>query len=112
MIKNYLKVAVRSILRNRLTSFINIVGLALAMASAVLIYLFIKDELGYDRYHAKADRTYRVTREFFNGEGASVLNLPVVAPPIGPLIKNDFSEVQVMARSLQYSLVMAILRIR
>ncbi|HEV8512336.1 MAG TPA: ABC transporter permease, partial [Cyclobacteriaceae bacterium] len=71
MIKNYLKVAVRAILRNRLTSFINLMGLALAMASAVLIYLFINDELSYDRYHTKADRTYRITREFFNRDGIS-----------------------------------------
>jgi putative ABC transport system permease protein len=108
MIKNYLKVALRAILRNRLTSFINLMGLALAMTSAVLIYLFLSDEFDYDRYHSKADRTYRITREFFNGEGVSVLNLATVAPPIGPLIENDFSEVEEMARTLQYNLVMAI----
>jgi putative ABC transport system permease protein len=108
MIKNYLKVAVRAILRNRLTSFINLMGLALAMASAVLIYLFITDELSYDRYHAKANRTYRVTREFFNRDGVSNLKLSSVAPPIGPLIKNDFGEVETMARTLQFGLVMAI----
>lgn len=108
MIKNYLKVAVRAILRNRLTSFINIMGLALAMASAVLIYLFINDELSYDRYHAKAERTYRVTRDFLNPDGVSNLRLCTVAPPIGPLIKNDFGEVETVARTLQYTLVMAI----
>jgi putative ABC transport system permease protein len=108
MIKNYLKVAFRSILRSKLTSFINLAGLTLSMTAAVLIYLFISDELGYDLYHAKASRTYRVTREFFNGEGASVLNLATVAPPIGPLIKNDFAEVKDMARTLQYNMVIAI----
>ncbi len=108
MIKNYLKEAVRAILRNRLTSFINIMGLALAMASAVLIYLFITDELSYDRYHAKADRTYRVTREFFSRDGVSNLKLSSVAPPVGPLVKNDFGEVEIMARTLQFGLVMAI----
>ena len=108
MIKNYLKVAVRAILRNRLTSFINLMGLALAMASAVLIYLFITDELSYDRYHAKADRTYRITREFFNRDGVSNLKLSSVAPPVGPLVKNDFGEVELMARTLQFGLVMAI----
>src|SRR5579859_426674 len=108
MIKNYLKVAVRAILRNRLTSFINIMGLALAMASAVLIYLFITDELSYDRYHAKANRTCRVTREFFSRDGVSNLHLCTVAPPIGPLLKNDFGEIETMARTLQFNLVMAI----
>jgi putative ABC transport system permease protein len=108
MIKNYLKVAFRSILRSRLTSFINLSGLMLSMTGAILIYLFIADEISYDRYHANADRIFRVTREFFNGEGASVLNLATVAPPIGPLIKNDFGEIEVMARTLQNSLVMAV----
>ena len=100
--------AVRAILRNRLTSFINIMGLALAMASAVLIYLFITDELSYDRYHAKANRTCRVTREFFSRDGVSNLHLCTVAPPIGPLLKNDFGEIETMARTLQFNLVMAI----
>jgi putative ABC transport system permease protein len=108
MIKNYLKVALRSILRSRLTSFINLMGLTLAMASAVLIYLFIADEISYDRYHSKAERTYRVTREFFDRDGKSNLHLSTVAPTIGPLLKNDFSETQFMARTLQYSTVIAI----
>ncbi len=108
MIKNYLKVALRSILRSRLTSFINLMGLTLAMTAAVLIYFFIADEVSYDRYHLKADRTFRMTREFFDREGASTLHLCTVAPPIGPLIKNDISEVQLMARTLQFSLVMSI----
>lgn len=108
MIKNYLKVAFRSILRSKLTSFINLAGLMLSMTGAILIYLFIADEVSYDRYHAKVDRTYRVTREFFDNEGTSVLNLASVAPPVGTLIKNDFAEVELMARVLPYNLVMAI----
>jgi putative ABC transport system permease protein len=108
MIKNYLKVAFRSIFRNKLTAFINIAGLAIAMASAMMIYFFITDELSYDKYHTKIDRTYRVTREWFNREGVSTLHLSSVAPPFGPLIKNDFGEVEVMARTLNYTLVMAI----
>ncbi len=105
MIKNYLTVALRSIIRNRLTAFINIAGLALSMASAILIYLFVTDELRYDRYHAKADRTYRVTRIFYNREHVANLHLSAVAPPIGPLLKNDFGEIEIMARTLQYNAV-------
>ena len=108
MIRNYLKTALRSIFRNKLTAFINIAGLALAMASALLIYLFVVDELSYDKYHSNADRTYRVTRNFLNQEGISTLHLASVAPPFGPLLKNDFGEIEVMARTLQYNLVMAI----
>ncbi len=108
MIQNYLKTALRSIFRNKLTAFINIAGLALAMSAALMIYLFVTDELSYDRYHGKADRIYRVTRNFLNPEGASNLHLATVAPPFGPLLKNDFGEIEVMARTFQNDLVMAI----
>src|SRR3954470_9510018 len=101
MIKNYLKVALRSIFRNRLTAFINICGLALSMASAIMIYLFVSDELSFDKYHPNADRIYRVTRIFFNNDGEQSLHLSAVAPPVGPLLKNDLGEIELMARSLQ-----------
>ncbi|HOO09281.1 MAG TPA: hypothetical protein PKW06_05045, partial [Cyclobacteriaceae bacterium] len=98
MISNYLKVAIRNIFRNRLTAFINIVGLALAMACALLIYLYIMDELSYDKYNSKIDRIYRVTRDFKSPDGSVNLHLGNVAPPIGPLMKNDFGEIEAMAR--------------
>jgi putative ABC transport system permease protein len=108
MIQNYLKIAVRSIFRNKLTAFINIAGLAIAMASALMIYLFVTDEISYDRYNKNAERTYRVTRNFLDRNGVVNLHLATVAPPIGPLMKNDFGEIEKMARTLQFNLVMAI----
>ena len=105
MIRNYLTVAFRSIFRNKLTAFINIAGLALAMMCCILIYLFVSDELSYDRYNTKADRIYRVTRNFLSRDGVPNLHLANVAPPIGPLIKNDFGEVEEMARTINFGLV-------
>ncbi|HEY5744635.1 MAG TPA: ABC transporter permease [Chryseolinea sp.] len=102
MIRNYFKVALRSIFRNKLTAFINIAGLAIAMAAVLLIYFFIGDELSYDRYHTKIDRTYRVTREFLGDNGETTLNLPCIAAPFGPFLKNDFGEIQAMARTLAF----------
>jgi len=100
MLKNYIRVALRSIFRNKLTAFINIAGLALAMMCCILIFLFIADELSYDRYNSKADRTYRVTRDFLSNDGVVNLRLANVAPPIGPLLQNDFGEIEVMARTI------------
>jgi len=108
MISNYLKVAFRSIFRNRLTAFINIVGLALAMACALLIYLYIMDELSYDKYNSKIDRIYRVTRDFKSPDGSVNLRLGNVAPPIGPLMKNDFGEIEVLARTIGFNLVIGL----
>ncbi len=108
MLRNYITTAFRSLLRSKLTAFINIAGLALSMTSALMIYLFVVDELSYDTYHQKVDRTYRVTRNFLNADGVPNLHLASVAPPIGPLLKNDFGEIETMARTLQFGLVMAI----
>ena len=108
MLLNYLKVALRSIFRNKLTAFINIVGLALAMASAVLIYLFVSDEISFDKQHSKADRIYRTTRIFFDQEGTPRLHLSSIAPPFGPLLKNDLGEIEIMARTLQYTSVVGL----
>ncbi len=100
MLANYLKIALRSILRNKLTSFINIAGLALALTSAMLIVYYVTDELAYDRHHPNAQRTYRVTRYFYDQDGNASLKLANVAPPIGMLIRNDFPEVEKLFRML------------
>lgn len=101
MLTNYIKVAFRSLVRNKLTAFINIAGLAMAIACSILIALFIKDELAYDRYHSKADRIYRVTRDFRSPDGSVNLHLGHVAPPFGPLLKNDFPDIEHVVRTLQ-----------
>lgn len=101
MLKNYFKVALRAISRNKLSSFINIFGLALAMCCSLMIFLFIKDELSYDKYHANADRIYRVTRNFLSPDGSVNLHLGHAAPPFGPLLKNDFEDFDYVVRTLQ-----------
>ena len=108
MITNYLKVALRSLLRNKLTSFINIAGLALAMTCCLLIVFFIKDEWSYDRYHSKADRIYRVTRNFLSPDGSVNLHLGHVSPPFGPLLKNDFPDFEEVVRTLQTRLLVSL----
>ena len=60
MLRNYINVAVRNILRHKVHSSINVVGLAIGLAAFVLIFLYVADEISYDRYHEKADRIYRV----------------------------------------------------
>ncbi|MGC1243516.1 MAG: ABC transporter permease, partial [Chryseosolibacter sp.] len=107
MLTNYLKVALRSIFRSKLTAFINIMGLALAMGCSLLIALFIMDEWSYDRYHTKADRIYRVTRNFLSPDGSVNLHLGHVAPPFGPLLKNDFPDMEEVVRTLQREILVS-----
>lgn len=60
MLTNYLKIAIRNLTRNKGYTFINVGGLAVGMACCMIILLFVRDELSYDRFHEKADQIYRV----------------------------------------------------
>jgi predicted permease len=70
MLKNYLKIALRSILRHKAYSIINISGLAIGMASSILILLWVQNELSYDRWHRHADQIYRITLASGDFKGA------------------------------------------
>ncbi len=98
MIKNYLTTSLRNLRKYKGFSFINLIGLAIGMACCILILLYVRDELSYDRYHANAERIYRVTREWFNDDGTSSLHLGHVAPPITPLLLNDFPDIEEAVR--------------
>lgn len=101
MFKNYLKVAWRNLIRNRFFSAINITGLAIGLACSLMLTLYVKDELSYDRHHANADRIYRVSRTFLSKDGTASLQLGHVAPPFGPLIRKDFGEVEQVVSMLE-----------
>ena len=66
MIKNYLKVSIRNLLKHKGYAFINILGLAVGIAASVLIFLYITNEMSYDRFHEKTDRTYRIKADWSN----------------------------------------------
>ena len=64
MFKNYLKIALRYMNRQKIYAGINILGLAIGMAGAMFILFWVRDELSYDRFHEKADRIYRAYQVF------------------------------------------------
>jgi putative ABC transport system permease protein len=92
MIRNHLKVAWRNIVRHKGYSFINIFGLAVGMAACLLILLFIKDELSFDRYNQKADRVFRVAAYIrFGGQEGDLGTVPA---PLAAACLQDFPEVE------------------
>jgi putative ABC transport system permease protein len=101
MFSNYLKIVLRNIAKYKGFSFINIFGLALGLACCLLISMYIRDELSYDKYHENSTRIYRVTRDWVSSEGKVDLHLGHVAPPFGPLLQNDFPDIEAAARLLQ-----------
>ena len=101
MIKNYLKIAYRNLVKYKFISFINIFGLTVGLACCLLILTYILHEVSYDKYQPNADRVYRVTRTFLNPETKSVsLTLSTISPPFAPLLKNDFGEIEDITRTI------------
>jgi len=80
MLRNYLKMAWRSILKSKFYSIINILGLAAGMAVAMLIAFWIWDEITYDRYHTKHDQLAQVMTTFFDNDGKNETGQAVCMP--------------------------------
>ncbi|MGV3589503.1 MAG: ABC transporter permease [Adhaeribacter sp.] len=100
MFQNYLKIALRNLWRNKAFSAINIFGLAIGMATCLIIMLFVMDELSYDRYNIKADRMVRLNfRAVLNGEK---LETPTSAAPAAQTFLADYPEVQEATRLRPY----------
>ncbi|MGB8191126.1 MAG: ABC transporter permease, partial [Chitinophagaceae bacterium] len=96
MFHNFLKTAWRNLLKNKVFSFINILGLAIGLCCFLLITMYVLDELGFDRFHAKADRIYRVNSDI--RFGGTDLVLPVSPDIMGATLKKDYPQVEEYTR--------------
>lgn len=96
MIKNYFKVAFRNLWKNKGYSAINIFGLAIGLASCLLITLYVTDELSYDRHFKNADRIYRINSDIRFG-GAD-LHMTQTSDMMGELLKKDYPQVEEYTR--------------
>ncbi|WP_207512756.1 ABC transporter permease [Longitalea luteola] len=94
MLKSYITIALRNITRNKVYSAINIVGLAIGMAACFFIFLYVRFEKSYDRFHKNADRLYRISMSYYG----SAKGLATTHPAVGPAMKADFPEVVEFAR--------------
>lgn len=97
MFKNYLLIAFRKLWKNKGLSFINIFGLATGMACTLMIFLFVQDELKYDRHHADADRVYRVVKDFINDDGSRIPDATTPGPLAGAM-QEEMPEVESVTR--------------
>ncbi len=96
MFQSYLKIAFRSLLKQRFYSAINIVGLAIGLAVCLLITLFVRHELSYDRYHEHADRIQRVHLSYqMGGQGG---DYPVAPPPLAQAMVETYPEIETAVR--------------
>lgn len=100
MLRNYLKMSFRNIMRHKGFSFINITGLAIGLTCVMFILLWILDELSYDRYHENANRIYRVADEY-ESEGTLSRNVWTAAP-LGPALQEYFPGIENFVRFDKY----------
>ena len=96
MFRNYIITALRNLFKNKIFSLINVLGLSVGLASFVLISLYVYHELSMDRYHAKADRIYRIVENLRTEN--ELLFQSVSSPPMGPSLAKDFPEVESYVR--------------
>ncbi|MEO6583916.1 MAG: ABC transporter permease, partial [Ferruginibacter sp.] len=99
MIRNYLKIAFRNLIKYKFISFINLFGLTIGLTSCFLILCYILNEISYDKYNKNAENIYRIERTFLNPETKALsLQLSAVAPPVAPLLENDFKQIKKITR--------------
>ena len=97
MLKNFLKVTIRALVKNGVANTINILGLAIGIACFLLIYINVENELSYDKFHTDADQIYRITT-IDEALGVSSNNVAITSPVLAKTAKAIFPEVLEAAR--------------
>lgn len=97
MIRNYIRIAFRNLVRNKGLSLINILGLVIGISFSCMLYVYVSHELSYDNFHAKSDRIFRVlTTDQRDPQNVRVYG--VAMPPLGPELVSSYPEVEEMVR--------------
>lgn len=99
MIRNLFKVAFRNFVREKFYTFLNVVGLAVGIAVAMLITVYLVNELSFDRFHAKADRTFRLVSHL--QLGANRFDGNSTFPPMAAALQNNIPEIEHAMRMTQ-----------
>ncbi len=102
MIRNYFKIAIRSLIRNKVFTFINVFGLVLGISFSTMLYTYVSNELSYDSFHQKADRTYRILT-VNKSIPDNVRTFGSTMPPVGPELSNAFPEVEQTTSLYQFT---------
>jgi len=102
MLKNYLKIATRNLLKNKLFSAINIGGMAISFSIFMVIALFICDELQFDEHLQDVDLKYRIYNDFYAEDG-SMRKVAMVPPMVAPTLATEYPEVEYYSRFLNFN---------
>ncbi|HET9280131.1 MAG TPA: ABC transporter permease [Flavitalea sp.] len=97
MLRNYLKVALRNLSKNPSSTLINVIGLGTGLVCFILIFLFVKDELSYDRFHKAPEQVFRVVKDFVNDDKSRIPDA-TTPPALAPAMQKDLPEVAQVTR--------------
>ena len=97
MLRNYFKVALRNLSKNTNSTVINVIGLSTGLICFILILLFVKDELSYDRFHKDPEQVYRVVKDFVNDDKSRIPDA-TTPPALAPALQKDLPEVAQVTR--------------
>lgn len=106
MIRHYLTIAYRSFIRNKAYSLLNVLGLTVGIACALLIFSFVVDELTYDQYHVQGKNIYRLSAAYHLPNNSGFEQYAVTGPGVGEVVGNDFPEIKEVVRIRRTSDVM------
>ena len=108
MLRNYLKIALRNLLKRKGFTLLNIFGLAIGMTCCLLILQYVNFERDYDKFHKEGDRVARLRIDAYK-EGKLLWKSATVYPAFGPTMKKDFPEIESFCRlydaDMQLSLI-------
>lgn len=105
MLRNYLKIALRSLTKNKAFTLTNTLGVAIGMAGCLLILQYVRYEWSYDQFHSNAERIYRIQYNTYQN-GQLTVACAAAVPAVGPAMKENFPEVQEYARFFPISGIM------
>jgi len=98
LLKNYFLSLVRNTVRDKFFSILNLLGLAVGITASILIFIYIQDQLSYDKNNENYKRIYRLEGDFFINEKQDLI--AIVQIPLGPTLKDEYPEVEEYARIL------------
>lgn len=102
MFKNNFKIAIRTLLKNKVYSFITIFGLSIGMTCFLLIMLFVQDELSWDRFHENADQIYRINTEWESSSANRTLRTTLTSYSLAQHLKDEFPEIENTVRICRF----------
>ena len=98
LFRNYLLSLVRNALRDKFFTLLNLLGLAVGITAAILIFIYIQDQVSYDKHNENFERIYRLEGDFFISEKQDLTAITQI--PLGPTLKDDYPEIVEQARIL------------